>query len=133
MKNLLEQAVLSLEQKQVREIFTEDEDFYVETCECDSDEFNQMIDQHIQEAGSLIQDKAYVEKDNYIDDNSEIVDFVVEFLVGLGIDADEIDNYVAETLLEDSFLDIEDYDEDNFIISINGMRFVEFYVTYLEV
>ena len=130
MGNLLEQAAMSLEQKKVKEIFVEDEDFYVDECDCEevSDAINTILD----EAGEIeILGEDFIGAE-YIDDNNDILDFVYNLLVELGIESDVIDNYVWETLLADSFLDF--FAEDDIVyVSIDEDLFMDWYTTYLEV
>jgi len=127
MENLLQKAVLSLEQKQIKEIFVEDEDFYVEKCDCqDLDELFKGI---LLDFGDL--KISEINTADYIDENSDVLGFIMDLLNIIGIEEDEINNYVCETTIEDSFLDIEQIN-DFYIITPDFEKLMAFYTTYLE-
>jgi len=128
MKNLLEQAVLSLEQQKVKEIFVEDEEFYVETCDCQ--DLDEMIKGILIDMGDLEIEE--IDVFDYINENEDISEFVEDLLTSLGIEEDEIENYLCETTIENSFLDIEPVD-GFFLVTPNFKEVMAFYTTYLEV
>lgn len=125
MHDLLNNAALTLQQKNVIEAIGEEE--FIE--DCLFDETDDITDEELISDLDLDQtleiDTFDLENVVYLSDDLDLNDFVEEILSTCGVTSDEIDDYLCETEIEDSFLNT--FEDDGVTeFSIDKEKLLEF-------
>lgn len=129
MQKFIKKAVESLEKQQVEQVplLDEGESLFFE---------EEDYDTAYSKASNLIEDQTFGVQDldicdfedmEYLCDNENIYDFVMQVLQDVGVIEDEIQNYLCETRFEDSFLDA-DIQGDDVEVSVNIAKLTEYLV-----
>lgn len=125
MKNFIKEAAENLEQRLIATVLPNEE---YSTNEVDYDKAYSEVVALVDDLtfGHLDIDITDRDKIEYLDDNQEVYDFVEGILLSVE-DIEDVDDYLCETLFEDSFLD-ETLVQDTVTIEVNMPKLIEYLV-----